>query len=470
MYCLSPWSELSLHCSGYAKVGCCAFSGRPFDFEPGGPIDIQAIWNSDFFQRLRTMMGNNDLENSGCEKCELAINDIRPTLVPHHVLNDRQQANYDAVMASYSGKDAVVDAYPLKYQFNFSSSCNIRCIMCNQHDARDAHFNDEALSANALLDCRDALSRALSINISGGEPLFSRECLIFLEALCTDDDLIDVELDMVTNGLLLPKVYHLLERKKHLSLNISLDGIGDSHEYVRKGSNWKKLSGIIDELVSMRDRLSKTGWRLGSEFIPMKSNLHHLLKYIEFCLERDMNPGILFLHPTRNTADEDLLHNTSLLDELVGWEGWLEKACELLDVAGKHDIAESLYGYRTALADAKAGKSEVPPVYSQGMVNDVLANPEALYGKKVMIWGVGGNYRYCLAGWLNDNLEFIDFLGFVSGWEDHWGTRCDGFPVYSPDQVAALRPDVIIIAANQVWRLEIMEEIRKIKTIDPLLV
>ncbi|GAB6161231.1 hypothetical protein JCM12298_03900 [Desulfothermus naphthae] len=44
MHCLSPWIEMSLHCSGYGKVGCCAFSGRPFKFQE--PYNILDLWNN----------------------------------------------------------------------------------------------------------------------------------------------------------------------------------------------------------------------------------------------------------------------------------------------------------------------------------------------------------------------------------------------------------------------------------------
>ena len=461
---------MSLHCSGFGKVGCCAFAGQPFPFNGLGPFSIEEMWNGSFFQTLRSAIGSGELEGSGCETCPLATGDHRAEVPPFHALNARQQSNYDLLMAAHRNKDEVVEAFPARYQFNFSSSCNIKCIMCNQHDARDSHFRDECLSAEALLKNREVLSYATSINVSGGEPLCSSECRIFLDALCTDEALMDVELDMVSNGLLLPRIYDLLRRKDRLRLTISLDGTGPVHEYIRKGSSWEKVKGVINEMVSTRDRMGKTGWRFGAEFILMKSNLSNLSDYIRFCLDREITPGILHLMPTRDTEPEDLVRNPRLLKELGGWDGMLSQARDLLNDSREPDIAAVIEDYRLALHAALADKAQKKGFYSRQIPSHVLSNPEQIYGRRVLIWGVGGNYRYCLADWLKANIDKIQFLGFTSNWEQHWGTQCDGYPVINPRELKSLLPDVIIVAAQQMWRTEIIEQIREMTFFDPIII
>lgn len=470
MHCLSPWFEMSLHCSGFGKVGCCAFAGRPFAFKSNGPFHIEELWNTTYFQSLRKAIGDKALNGSGCEDCSLAVSDKRADLKPVHSLNEKQASNFNSLIRSYENKDLIVDAYPGRYQFNFSSSCNIRCIMCNQQDARDSHFRDEHFSAAALLENKDILSFASSINISGGEPLCSSECKKFLTALCRDEELVDVELDLVSNGLLLPQIYDLLSLKDRLTLHVSLDGIGPVHEYVRKGSSWAKVESVINDLVSMKDRLGKESWRLGAEFILMKSTLPVLVDYIQFCLARQMTPGILHLRPTRDTEQEDLVRNPKLLSEIDGWDGILNKARELLDNAQEFDLVASIESYRKELHAAKADAPTKRSFYSQEISNNVLSNPEQVFGKRILIWGVGGNYRYCLSGWLKNNIHRFHFLGFTSNWEEHWGTTCDGHPVMSPKELRLVLPEVIIVAAQQIWRTEIIEQIRDMNFMDPIII
>ena len=455
MHCLSPWIEMSLHCSGYGKVGCCAFSGRPFKFQE--PYNILDLWNNIYFQKLRFAIANKQLDDTGCERCKFAFNDDRNINIEN--CNKRQIENYKKIMDEYKHKKLILEGYPLMYQFNFNSSCNLKCIMCNQADIRDIHVFDEKLSAECLLQNKEILSHAITIRISGGEPLCSSECKKFMKTLCIDKDLVDVELDLTTNGLLLEKVFDYFVYKDKISISISMDGIGKVYEYIRKGAKWEKINSVIDKLINLKQKYNKK-WKISSVFILMKSNLPILVDYILYCLEKKIEPKFLLLSPTRDTYQEDLINNPTLLNEVKNWEIIIKDSVDILKNKNFHSQANSLERFKEILLNSlHSGKDNNDCMIYFG---EGFSNIELIYGKKTVIWGVGSNYKYCLSQWLKDNLNKIKFIGFVSSWKEHWGKKCDGFPIFRPEELLKLKPEVIIIAAQQVYRISILEKIKTI--------
>ena len=69
----------------------------------------------------------------------------------------------------------------------------------------------------------------------------------------------------------------------------------------------------------------------------MKSSLRALPDFVSWCLERNIDINFQNLVPNRNTANEDILTNTKLLDEIDNWQGKLDRSIELLSDAGKKD-------------------------------------------------------------------------------------------------------------------------------------
>ncbi len=65
-----------------------------------------------------------------------------------------------------------------------------------------------------------------------------------------------------------------------------------------------------------------------------------------------------------------------------------------------------------------------------------------------MIWGVGGRYQDFFAPFVKSGEFSMNFLGFVDSNEAVVGTEIDGHRVHHPDEISAIKPDLILSATT----------------------
>ncbi len=68
-------------------------------------------------------------------------------------------------------------------------------------------------------------------------------------------------------------------------------------------------------------------------------------------------------------------------------------------------------------------------------------------GKRIVIWGTGGNFTKNYMEWLDYRHNNFDFIGFVDSDPNKQGTIFRGRQIYAPEYLLELRPDCIIIAS-----------------------
>lgn len=91
-------------------------------------------------------------------------------------------------------------------------------------------------------------SKLKILKISGGEPFYSENFTWFINLLNEKTDLSNIEIWINTNASNIPKpeVWEILKKFKSVKLDMSIDAIGDYHEYVRYGSKWKDILNFIN--------------------------------------------------------------------------------------------------------------------------------------------------------------------------------------------------------------------------------
>lgn len=454
--CLIPWYGMELSYAGFMKTSCCEFLGRPFKLDSNRDNKISTLFDGDWFKRIRSAFANNHLEGSGCERC---IYQRPKGLIkqPLDDLNPRQMANYEACINSYEARDACITHLPVRYSLCFTAACNLQCVMCSQFESRDATKGIE-LSSDFLLSNKKALSVAISALVSGGEPFVSKNCRAFINAVCQDPLLEDLHLHIVTNGQLLNEMQPVLNSKSVLWLHVSLDGVGNTYETVRRGGSWERVRKNIQIFNNKKMQLGKEKWKLSASSVLMKSSLPGLPGFILFCKENDIEIVLQPLMVTRENNNEDLINSEADKIEIKQALGYIDEAMTLIDQQKNVAAVYHLKAYRKHLVKASreiGKKSSARPPTSP--------NPEDLRGKKVAIWGTGTNYEWCWAGRLKKMLSDIDFVGFVDNDPDKWGKEIDGFPVYYPQALEnRIKPEVIIVAAQIVYRDEIIDQIKEI--------
>jgi radical SAM enzyme (rSAM/lipoprotein system) len=138
--------------------------------------------------------------------------------------------------------------HPLRYLFlEITQKCNLNCLHCGSDCGKTPRANE--LSTREWLDFIDYLghrhpkNETLFIVVTGGEPF----CHLNLMEIFDRINSYGFPYGMVTNGLLLnEKNVAGIADKKITSLTVSLDGLKDSHDWLRGGGGSfdKTVAGI----------------------------------------------------------------------------------------------------------------------------------------------------------------------------------------------------------------------------------
>jgi len=147
------------------------------------------------------------------------------------------------------------------------SLCNMSCLSCSpvQSSSWNKKKNLKELNKNGFLyehnneltsyvdnfkrvAANTDYSKLKILKISGGEPFYSENVYWFLTLLESKTDLSNIELWLNTNASIIPKnnIWEIIKKFKTVHIDMSIDAIGDYHEYVRYGSKWSDILSFIN--------------------------------------------------------------------------------------------------------------------------------------------------------------------------------------------------------------------------------
>jgi organic radical activating enzyme len=91
-------------------------------------------------------------------------------------------------------------------------------------------------------------SKLKVLKISGGEPFYSDNVYWFIKHLESKVDLNNIDLWINTNASIIPKdnMWQLIQKFKTIHIDMSIDAVGEYHEYVRYGSKWSDVLSFIE--------------------------------------------------------------------------------------------------------------------------------------------------------------------------------------------------------------------------------
>jgi molybdenum cofactor biosynthesis enzyme MoaA len=228
---------------------------------------------------------------------------------------------------------------PQHMDLDFSTLCNLKCIMCGpdrsstwakEKNLFTATNGVTSITAEDLEEvCR--LSADLKyITLQGGEPTLVNEYQTYFQYLKDNNIIKNVSLNVVTNLTNLnTKFFSYLPYFKDVSISVSVDAFGLANDYIRYPSKFSKITNNIKNLnqfdnvnvkvdtaiqiLSMFNIDHFNGWikDLDSHF---KKNNQPFQQYVQHvwmpeCLHINNAPDTLkkqFIQSTQNTAFEHL--------------------------------------------------------------------------------------------------------------------------------------------------------------------
>ena len=241
-FCILPFKHLYADPDG--KVRPCCIS-KPIEGKNLKTNHIADVYNTEPFKKLRLDLVNG-VKNDICDTCwdreKVGANSQR--------IFSNKQYGFDYEMYD----DGAVLPDFTSIDVRFSNLCNFKCVMCGPW-LSSAHWNGEGprvvkIKDNIVEELIPFLDDLQHIYFGGGEPLLMPEHYDMLKYLY--DNKRDITIKYTTNlSVIKHDVYDLIgmwKKFKGVHLQVSIDGLFEKGENIRKGLDTKKFLKNIDLL------------------------------------------------------------------------------------------------------------------------------------------------------------------------------------------------------------------------------
>lgn len=312
---MHPFTGLATREDGAVKA-CCRS-------HPVGYIQdqtLEEIWNNDVMRRIRKQMLNGE-RPAECAPCFNLEDQGVESLRQRHTAGVIPEARINLYP---NALDTLEDDYTMPFELptmeiKLNNLCNLKCRMCNPLDSTSWKDWNEVKSFyekedNFLIPLIDKtvdipgqyigpfdnsdnwwssfeklLPYFRRVEFAGGEPLMDPYHYKILDKLAEYGD--NIEIKYATNGTTLGikggrTVHNYWPKFKSVAVNVSIDGIGDSYEYIRGNADWDILISNIKEMQKF-DNISRI---VGAVAVQV-SNVLVLDKMIKYFLDE---LGIVF--------------------------------------------------------------------------------------------------------------------------------------------------------------------------------
>lgn len=265
-FCMYPWIHFHAYPTGSAYP--CCMADMEFPIGDMRKNTIQEIWNQEPMKQIRRQM-LNERSVSACNRCyeqeSIGVVSGRMSANKHHGhLIDRIHETKE---------DGTLDRFELTYwDIRFSNLCNLSCRSCG-HIFSSSWYQDQAKLAgpewkkthkvlnyagrfetDAWDQLVDHIDHVEQIYFAGGEPLLMEEHYKILDELVRRKKF-DVRLIYNTNfthtNLKDKSVFEYWKLFDSVSIGASLDGSGKYGEYIRKGTDWRRVEQNRIEMLKI---------------------------------------------------------------------------------------------------------------------------------------------------------------------------------------------------------------------------
>ena len=283
-FCIRPWVHTCIKTDG--SFNLCCYSSEKSDYNIKTST-LHEWWTSDFVSDIRTKMlaGERPLPCESCYQQE----DVG-------VKSYRQRSNQEyKIFDRYVEKTLNHFEYPKKLpidiEMQLTNLCNLKCISCDENASSSILYENKILKINTneqtkynitddeLSDLIQLLHTGLKkLILRGGEPLIVPQ-IQFLLKYGVDNRLFDdTTIVLVTNGTKFNQEwYNILEKIKHLKIQLSIDSFGKLNEYIRFGSNWNNIDQTCKWMSSI------PGVNFFIHAVVSNLSVLHLDKLIDWC-------------------------------------------------------------------------------------------------------------------------------------------------------------------------------------------
>lgn len=276
---MHPFTGLATREDGAIKV-CC----RSHPVENIQNQSLEEIWNNDTIKRIRRQVLNGERPNE-CEPCFNLEDQGVESLRMRHIAGKIPEARINLYPDALS---KLKEDYSMPFkiptmELKLNNLCNLKCRMCHPGDSTSWNdwsevkefykdtgkviynlVEEHNLERKPLLDkfednlnwwnsLEKNLPNFRRVEFAGGEPLMDPQHYRILDMLAPYGD--QIEIKYATNLSMLGKnnrtVWQYWPKFKSVAVNVSIDGIGASYEYVRGNASWSELINNIKQIQTI---------------------------------------------------------------------------------------------------------------------------------------------------------------------------------------------------------------------------
>ena len=255
--CPLPWVGFSNDPDGSVRP-CCIYKENIKDENDNifyiQNTSVKDIFHSKYMKKLRKEFKRGE-KPSGCSTCwtdeENGYTSKRLNYIDIH----RNILDFDNL-----------PEYPLDYQLILTNACNLKCRSCSsshstgwltevnkmtEGDKNELHQRDYEMPHGQSGDQESVFLKDIDtwganvkrMEVVGGEPFYTNVWEKVWDRLIEKGYSKNIDLTMSTNGTIFKeKLLHKLAKNfKTVGIALSIDGIGDMFEYLRKNGDWNKV-------------------------------------------------------------------------------------------------------------------------------------------------------------------------------------------------------------------------------------
>ncbi len=307
-FCMHPFTGLATREDGAIKV-CC----RSLPIANIKDMSLEEAWNSDKMKEVRRQVLNDERPDV-CEPCFDLEDQGVQSLRQRHITDSSPESRINLYP---NALDKLNDDYSMPFELptieiKVNNLCNLKCRMCNPLDSTQwkdwnsivDHYKKEE---NYLVDAVESLGLTKApyvgifedkahfwdnlekllpyfrrVEFAGGEPLMDPVHYKILDLLSKNGD--NIEIKYATNGTKLGikggrTVHDYWPKFKSVAVNVSIDGLHDTYEYIRGNGKFSDVEYNIKEMKKI-----KTVSRIVGAFTVQANNIMQIDKVIDYFL------------------------------------------------------------------------------------------------------------------------------------------------------------------------------------------
>lgn len=297
--CPAVWDHLCINTNGKNRL-CCNSYTRPND---SFLKNFEEHW-VEYRNNIKKDMleGKRPSECNSCwNKEDLGIKSLRQYMIKRY--EDR------GLWEDFKKNIQNNKKYPVELDLKLGNFCNLSCRMCSSYSSSkyqtefkkiyqdtgidygiDQHEKD--YKQNSWYDTEefynffvDVVENGLTeIKFTGGEPMIIPNVKKVIDYICKNDKAKNIYLSIITNATKVDQEWiKKFLQFIHTNINVSIDGVGETYEYIRYPVVWEKIYNNL-KLLSTNQQ-----WKLQCTITFTLQNYNILQSYKMIELSRQLN-------------------------------------------------------------------------------------------------------------------------------------------------------------------------------------